>query len=583
MRFRHPVARLVCLALAALGLVAVAPSTAWATPTIGSGTLMYRKGPNIYATNGEGTRQITTDGGTPSADGKGSTGYLSPSESDDGSVIVAFRNQSLTHPGDNQVYQHGYLWVMDAYGHVVRKINPPQFDYVDTTTCGLPANNPLGIINAYVSPDGKHIAYTYAQRVEIYSIYFGGCSVGTSYRTTVVAIDGSDPVPVDNGAGSNESLDTGSWVNSSTLLLDDHDFGSVQAYYASLPQLSGTAWFAPNDYTDTAYLQPDYRNGVVVTQGLSDATNAKVVRVWTSAGLGQSVNPRCEQGSTVSSDDELGDPSLSPDGSQVAYEDTGAQESTSAAGQGVYVMDTSNCSTALLVPGANDAFWSAASRLTPPADTTAPSVSVAATPTAIAATTMNLAWSGSDSGSGIASYQIRARAAAYNAGFGSWFDVGDPDPSTSAGLSNMSPGTNYCFDIVATDNAGNTATSEQRCTTVALDDRNLAASSGWRRITGSAYFQHTATQTSKRGASLSRSGALTNRVGIVATTCAKCGSVGLYVGRTLVGRVDLHSSTTHTEVVKLLPAFARRSATVSVKVLSSGKPVTIDGFVNIHS
>jgi hypothetical protein len=583
MRLRRPVAWLVSLALAALGLVAVAPSTAWATPTIGSGTLMYRKGPDIYAMNGTGTRRITTDGATPSADGKGSTGYLSPSESNDGSVIVAFRNQSLTHPGDNQVYQHGYLWVMDAYGHVIRKIDPPQFDYFDSTTCGLPANNPLGIINAYVAPDGKHIAYTYAERVEIYSVYYGGCSVGTGYRTTVVGIDGSNPVPVDNGAGSNESLDTGSWVNNSTLLLDDSDFGSVQAYYASLPQLSATAWFAPNDYTDTAYLQPAYRNGVVATQGLSDSTNAKVVRVWTSAGLGQAVNYRCERGSTVSGDDDLGDPSLSPNGSQVAYEDVGDKESTSVAGQGVYVMNTSDCSTALLVPGANDAFWSAATQLTPPRDTTAPSVSLAATPTAIAATTMNMQWSGSDSGSGIASYQIRARAAAYNAGFGAWFNVGDPDPSTQAGLSNMSPGTNYCFDIVATDNAGNMAISGQRCTTVAMDDRSLAASSGWKKITGSAYFQHTATRTTKRGASLRRTGALTSRVGVVATTCARCGSVGLYVGRTLVGRVSLQSATTHTNVIKLLPSFAAKRGTVSLKVLSSRKPVTIDGLVSIHS
>jgi len=582
---RHLLALIVPLALALLGVTAVATPPVAATPTgpaIGSGTLLYRKGPDIYGTDGQSTRQLTTDGATPSADGEGSSGYLSPSESDDGSVVVAIRNQRLVHPGDKQVYQHGYLWVMSAYGHVVRKIDPPQFDYVDSTTCGLPANNPLGITNAYVSPDGKHIAYTYAERVEIYSIYYGGCSVATGYRTTVVDIDGKSPVPVDNGSGSNESLDTGSWVNDSTLLLDDGDFGSVQAYYATLPRLSGTAWFAPDDYTDSAYAQPDYRNGVVATQGLSDAPNTRVVRIWTASGLGSPVSYRCERASTVSDQDQLGDPTLSPTGAQVAYEDVGANESTSTAGQGVYVMSTNDCSTSLLVAGANDAFWSSAP-LSPPQDITAPTVSLAATPAAVASTSMGLSWSGADVGSGIASYQLRARAASYTRPFGGWFDVGDPDPSTETDVTGMSPGATYCFDIVASDNAGNTATSAQRCTAVALDDRSLSPSAGWSRISGSTYFQHTATRSSRRGATLTRTHAMLDRAGVVATTCPRCGIVGVYVGGRLIGRINLRSGTSRHKVVRLLPTFATRTATVTVKVLSSGKQVTIDGLVSSHS
>lgn len=110
-----------------------------------------------------------------------------------------------------------------------------------------PANAPQGILNAHVSPDGKHIAYTIQQLFETFD-----CKSASAYRTSVVNIDGSNPVAIDDGSGDStaaESLEMGSWVDNSSLLVDRASFGSVQVYRATLPSSSAAAWFGPS-WTD---------------------------------------------------------------------------------------------------------------------------------------------------------------------------------------------------------------------------------------------------------------------------------------------------------------------------------------------
>jgi hypothetical protein len=53
----------------------------------------------------------------------------------------------------------------------------------------------------------------------------------------------------------------------------------------------------------------------------------------------------------------------------------------------------------------------------------------------------------------------------------------------------------------------------------------------------------------------------------------------VYVGTTLIGKVGFHATTTHDKVMRLLPTFAYRGGTVTLKVLTSGKPVTVDGLL----
>ena len=145
------------------------------------------------------------------------------------------------------------------------------------------------------------------------------------------------------------------------------------------------------------------------------------------------------------------------------------------------------------------------------------------------------------------------------------------------------PGSTYCFTAVAYDNAANERTSNQRCTSAPLDDRGLDRSTGWTRGTGSAFYKGTRTSAKPLGSVLSKKGVTARRLGIVATKCAGCGTVGVYVGSVKVGTVGLSSTTTRHKQVLLLPAFASaKSGTVRLKVLSSGKPVRIDGLVVIR-
>lgn len=661
----RPPARTMCAALAAVttaAVLAIAAQPAQAAASALSGTVLYAKSNNVYATDGVTTRQITTDGGTPAADGTGTTGYAAPSQSDDGSVVVAVRNQKLTSAGDQQTYYRGYLWVMDAYGRVIRKINPPQYAYNGGKMCNFPANAPQGIANAQVSPDGKHIAYTIRELFETFD-----CTAATAYRTTVVDIDGSHPVAIDDGSGTStaaENLEIGSWASNTTLLVDRLDFGSVEVYTVPLPGPSGRAWFGPDSWTDAAYGQPAVRNGVLVTDGYSDSAMKNVVRVWSTTGFTAAPTYRCELGSTVNAGDSLGDPTLSPDGSRVAYQDTATDGTATAAGQGIYVLATTGCSSPqLLVAGGTDAFWSPAGIAPPPSviigshpanptrstsaaiaftvrssgaatatcrldggaaqactspasysrlangvhtftvtasdgtrsssasyswrvDTTAPRVTMTApTALAIAGTAVSDNWTGSDTGSGIKSYKSQYRMARYNGAFSGWADFGPTwSPSdTRTTVSGLNAGYTYCLRVKATDKAGNVGYSPARCFAVALDDRSLARSSGWKLISGSAYYARTATTTTKKGAALTRTGVVLDRVGVVARTGRGYGTVGVYVGRTLIGKISLAASTGHYRAVLLLPRFTLRSGTVTLKVLTSGKPVTIDGLITSRS
>ena len=73
-------------------------------------------------------------------------------------------------------------------------------------------------------------------------------------------------------------------------------------------------------------------------------------------------------------------------------------------------------------------------------------------------------------------------------------------------------------------------------------------------------------------------GVTASRVGIVATTCASCGSVTVYLGGKVVGVISLTSATTRYQQLLELPAFARRTGSLILVVTTrSGRPVQLDG------
>jgi len=188
-----------------------------------------------------------------------------------------------------------------------------------------------------------------------------------------------------------------------------------------------------------------------------------------------------------------------------------------------------------------------------------------------------------DAGSGVLNRDYRYRRAAYNAGFGALvYPAGWQATTSSSGVSlTAAVGYTYCISVRVRDKAGNVSGwSAEKCTALALDDRALAAGTGWTRVTGTPFYLHTATSTSRLGATLTRTGLATDRLGLVATVCATCGKVAVYLNGKLFTTVSLVSTSTHYARLISLPTFSLRSATVTLKVVTSGKLVQIDGLAS---
>jgi hypothetical protein len=190
----------------------------------------------------------------------------------------------------------------------------------------------------------------------------------------------------------------------------------------------------------------------------------------------------------------------------------------------------------------------------------------------------SVAWTASDAGgAGIKQFTLERKRAPYNGSFGS-VTYTPFAPSTLSTSASLAGGSTDCFAIRAIDNANNVgAFSPWRCITRPMDDRALSRSAGWSLGTSSAYFKSTYTGTSSASRTLAKANAQVKRIGLVATKCAKCGTVSVRVGTTTVGTVNLFSSTTKFKQLISLPTISLRTGTVRVVTTTSGKPIYIDG------
>ena len=137
-----------------------------------------------------------------------------------------------------------------------------------------------------------------------------------------------------------------------------------------------------------------------------------------------------------------------------------------------------------------------------------------------------------------------------------------------------------CVAVRAHNRAGQrSGWTTQRCTARSLDDRRLARSSGWKaKSDKDSYFRGSYLTTTRKGATLVRTGARLKRVGIVASTCRSCGKVAVLLDGKRIGTVQLAGPKRASQVL-MLPAVKRQKATVTLKVRSSGQRVRIDGLV----
>ncbi len=218
-------------------------------------------------------------------------------------------------------------------------------------------------------------------------------------------------------------------------------------------------------------------------------------------------------------------------------------------------------------------------------DAAAPRAALAAPGWVQTRTPTAIAWTGSDAGgSGLAGYDVRARTARFTGSLGAYhYPASWQKRSTRSMTVTLSRGYEYCFSVRARDRAGNVgAWSGQRCTIMPLDDRRLAASSGWTRGYSSSYLFGTYSKTVKTGARLTRYGVRGRRIALVATTCATCGSVDVYHAGVRLGRVSLYSPTTRRRQVRWLP-LQRVTRTGTLTVRSVGRrQVILDGVAVLH-
>jgi len=205
------------------------------TAATAGGSIVYVSADNVWlmAPDGTGKKQITHDG-SPSSP------YLSPTESDDG-TIVAIRNSTS---GDV-----GTVYVMNRAGRLVSKFTPPQYAYHGTgVSCSVDYQvAPTGIQRGTVSPDGLHIAYTARAMfqnvgcgtvVDVYTSYVVGRSgSGAVHLTDIQAIDSSE---------------VGGWAGNATILLSNLAFDAVKLYTVSVPRNHATLWKSDPDEWDTA-------------------------------------------------------------------------------------------------------------------------------------------------------------------------------------------------------------------------------------------------------------------------------------------------------------------------------------------
>jgi hypothetical protein len=211
-------------------------------------------------------------------------------------------------------------------------------------------------------------------------------------------------------------------------------------------------------------------------------------------------------------------------------------------------------------------------------DLTAPTVALTV-PTTGATTnrTATVKWTGTDAPAGIAGYDLSVQR---------YTLAGKPEPVSypltntplTATTLTLTAGKTTCLRVRAHDRAGNISDwTPSRCVSVPADERALTASTGWTRVTKTGYYTDTYTWTARAGATMTTPTTKVAKAWLVATRCPGCGTVGIYLGTTQVGTVNLNAVTTQRAAI--LPAYAGtpRSGLLTLRVLTNGKRVELDG------
>jgi hypothetical protein len=195
-------------------------------------------------------------------------------------------------------------------------------------------------------------------------------------------------------------------------------------------------------------------------------------------------------------------------------------------------------------------------------------------------TSIALRWSGKAAVAPVTSYDIRYRRSSWHSEFsGSWVQWRSATTATS-GTFTAAPGYTYCFSARAHDADGAVSDWEQSeaCSAVPLDDRSFARVGNWTALSDSRLYRSTGLRSYSYGAKLIRTGVSSRSIRLVATTCPLCGKVKIYWNSGLLRTISLYSvRRVDRNSFRLASDEELHTGTLTIKVVSSGKKVIIDG------
>lgn len=184
---------------------------------------------------------------------------------------------------------------------------------------------------------------------------------------------------------------------------------------------------------------------------------------------------------------------------------------------------------------------------------------------------LSVRWSASDTGSGVASYDVRFRAAPATGAFGpyvTWLTATAEHVATFVGK----PGTTYCFSARATDRDGNTSPwTKERCTSVLLPVAALTRTPGWFASGTSGGLRSRTT-----GSRLILDGVVARRLVLSALVGPRYGRVRATWNGHPLRTLDLHAGSVAKRLLTLGDFHSTRRGKLVLTVVSERKTVALD-------
>ncbi|MDQ1745055.1 MAG: hypothetical protein QOE23_3394 [Pseudonocardiales bacterium] len=194
---------------------------------------------------------------------------------------------------------------------------------------------------------------------------------------------------------------------------------------------------------------------------------------------------------------------------------------------------------------------------------------------------ITVSYAATDTGSGVASYDVRYRTSGWTSGgFSEYgYPAGWQHTTATSQTLTGTPGHEYCISVRSRDRVGNlSAWTADRCTALPLDDRSLRTSPlSWARPPSAGSYLGTLTRTNTLGAQLQLYSAQTDRIALVVAQCPTCGNVAIYLNNVYWRTVSTYAATTRRGVILLQPGFSQRTTTITLRNASVGKDLIIDG------